>query len=82
MGYTIHTTRIAFLALLKAQTFEDGLLAVFRKGGDVDTNGIVAGALLGAKFGIEAIPTEWLTKFRYSSQFQALAEKFYAILPK
>ena len=28
-------------------------------GGDTDTNAAIAGALLGARFGFEAIPKEW-----------------------
>jgi len=33
---------------------------VIRLGGDADTNGAVAGALLGARFGVGGIPSEWL----------------------
>ncbi len=33
--------------------------AVIEAGGDTDTNGAVAGALLGARFGLGAIPQRW-----------------------
>ncbi len=33
---------------------------MIRLGGDADTNGAVAGALLGARLGVVAIPQEWL----------------------
>ena len=31
-----------------------------RRGGDTDTNGAIAGALLGAVYGLEALPAQWL----------------------
>lgn len=82
MGFTLHTTRLAFLALYYARSYSEGLLSVFRKGGDVDTNGIVAGSLLGAKYGLDGIPSEWLKEFRFTSEIMDIAEKFYAIIPK
>lgn len=33
---------------------------MIRLGGDADTNGTVAGALLGARLGVGGIPSEWL----------------------
>lgn len=36
--------------------FYSGLKTVIEQGGDVDTNGAVAGALLGLKFGLNSIP--------------------------
>ena len=59
-GWTVYTTRLALLAMLDARTFRSGLEAVIWLGGDADTNGAVAGALLGARFGAESIPRKWL----------------------
>lgn len=59
-GWTVYTTRLALLALLEATDFRSGLEDVTRLAGDADTNGAVAGALLGARFGAGEIPTEWL----------------------
>jgi ADP-ribosylglycohydrolase len=58
-GYTIVTTQIAFAALASGTPFEDALIEVVNKGGDADTNGAVAGALLGARDGYRAIPARW-----------------------
>jgi len=33
---------------------------VIHQGGDADTNGAVAGALLGAKYSMSAIPVPWI----------------------
>ena len=46
MGYTILTTQVAFVALRQFDGFENALVSVVNKGGDADTNGAVAGALL------------------------------------
>ena len=59
-GWTIYTTRLALLCLLDASDFRASLEGVVRLGGDADTNGAVAGALLGARFGVGSIPRSWL----------------------
>lgn len=63
-GWTVHTTRLALGSLLRATDFRPGLEEVVRLGGDADTNGAVAGALLGARFGDGGIPPEWLRKVK------------------
>jgi ADP-ribosylglycohydrolase/fructose-1,6-bisphosphatase/inositol monophosphatase family enzyme len=50
----------AFYQLLHAPSFEEGLVATVSHGGDTDTNGAIAGALLGAGHGRAAIPPEWV----------------------
>lgn len=59
-GWTVYTTRLALLCLLDATSFREGVEAAVRLGGDADTNGAVAGALLGARFGASKIPSRWL----------------------
>lgn len=56
IGYTYKTLSAGFWALKHALSFEDGLYAILCEGGDADTNGAVAGALLGARFGFSSIP--------------------------
>ncbi|XHF14129.1 ADP-ribosylglycohydrolase family protein [Archangium gephyra] len=51
--------RLAYWEVLHAPSFEAGLVDVINRGGDADVNGAVAGALLGALHGEEAIPSEW-----------------------
>jgi ADP-ribosyl-[dinitrogen reductase] hydrolase len=59
-GHCLHTLRLALWAVRNADSFEDGIDRVIRTGGDTDTNACVAGALLGARFGIDEIPADWL----------------------
>ncbi len=49
---------------LTAGDFRFGVESVVRLGGDADTNGAVAGALLGARFGAASIPAEWVNTLR------------------
>jgi ADP-ribosylglycohydrolase len=49
----------AFYQALHAPSFEEGLVATVGGGGDTDTNGAIAGALLGAIHGAAAIPARW-----------------------
>jgi ADP-ribosyl-[dinitrogen reductase] hydrolase len=58
-GFVRVAFRLAFWELLHAPTFEDALVDVVNRGGDTDTNGAIAGALLGAFHGESAIPHRW-----------------------
>jgi ADP-ribosylglycohydrolase/fructose-1,6-bisphosphatase/inositol monophosphatase family enzyme len=49
----------AFFELLHAPSLEAGVVATVRRGGDTDTNAAIAGALLGAVHGRDAVPAQW-----------------------
>jgi ADP-ribosyl-[dinitrogen reductase] hydrolase len=59
MGFTLFTAGIALQVVGEGLGFEEGLRSVVGLGGDTDTNAAVAGALLGAAHGIDAIPARW-----------------------
>ena len=50
----------AFCHLQRGETVEEALVETVGKGGDTDTNGAIAGALLGAADGLGAIPRRWI----------------------
>lgn len=56
IGYTLKTMSAALWAYNYSPDFYSGLKTVIEQGGDADTNGAVAGALLGLKFGLNTIP--------------------------
>ena len=58
-GYTLVTLRTTLAAWWAAESFEEGLRTIVEAGGDTDTNGAAAGALLGARFGLKSIPPRW-----------------------
>jgi ADP-ribosyl-[dinitrogen reductase] hydrolase len=45
--------------ILPCRQFEDGVVTAIRIGGDTDTVAAIAGALLGARWGMSAIPGRW-----------------------
>ena len=59
LGYTLKAMQVALWCVRRAADFEEALIAVVNAGGDTDTNGAVAGAVLGARFGLDAIPRRW-----------------------
>jgi ADP-ribosylglycohydrolase len=59
MGYTLKAMQVALWCAREATDFEEALVTVVSAGGDTDTNGAVAGAVLGARFGNGAIPSRW-----------------------
>lgn len=69
-GYTLVTLSVALWAYWHASSFEEGLLAVVNAGGDADTNAAVACAILGAKYGYNAIPKEYIDGLLYREQLE------------
>jgi ADP-ribosyl-[dinitrogen reductase] hydrolase len=59
-GWVMIALQNAFYQLLHAQNLEEGIVDTVRRGGDTDTNAAIAGALLGAACGLEAVPAQWL----------------------
>ena len=59
-GFVRVAFRLALWELVHAPSFEAGLVDVVNRGGDADTNGAIAGALLGAYHGFDAIPRGWV----------------------
>lgn len=58
-GWVLIALQNAFYQLLHADGFEQALIATVNAGGDTDTNGCIAGALLGAVHGVAGIPPRW-----------------------
>jgi ADP-ribosyl-[dinitrogen reductase] hydrolase len=54
----------AFYQLLHARSVREGIISTVRFGGDTDTNAAIAGALLGAVYGREAIPKQWINQIQ------------------
>jgi ADP-ribosyl-[dinitrogen reductase] hydrolase len=74
-GYVLDTLRIALWALKGNATFEDVVAAAVNCGGDTDTQGAVAGALAGARWGYESIPTRWLEPLQDRERLVTLADR-------
>lgn len=72
-GYVLDSLTLAIAAVLDPRCFEDVLVDVVRLGSDSDTNGAIAGGLLGARDGIEKIPERWLKKLQFRREFEQVA---------
>jgi ADP-ribosyl-[dinitrogen reductase] hydrolase len=59
MGWVRIALQNAFYYLLHEAALEEGVIATVMHGGDTDTNAAIAGALLGAVYGVDAIPSQW-----------------------
>jgi ADP-ribosylglycohydrolase len=61
-GWVIIAFQNALWQLLNAPSLEEGVVDTVMRGGDTDTNAAIAGALLGAAYGRNAIPKQWIEK--------------------
>jgi ADP-ribosylglycohydrolase len=59
-GWVLIAFQNALWQLLHAPSFEEGVVDTVMRGGDTDTNAAICGALLGAVYGLEAIPVQWV----------------------
>lgn len=76
-GSVVLSLRIALWASLTATSLMDGMLKVARVGGDTDTYGSIAGGILGAHYGYEAIPEEWRNVLYGEKKIRTLVKKVY-----
>jgi ADP-ribosylglycohydrolase len=80
IGYTLKAMGSALWALKNATSFEDGLSRVIHEGGDADSNGAVAGAVLGAFFGYPEIPRRLVLHLRNKKKIESRVEKLIQLL--
>jgi ADP-ribosyl-[dinitrogen reductase] hydrolase len=78
MGYTLKAMQVALVAARWKGSFEDFLVQVMTRAGDTDTNGAVAGAVLGCKLRAEAIPKHWLSAAPGTDRLQEIADQLLA----
>jgi ADP-ribosylglycohydrolase len=73
-GHVIESLSLAVAALFDPRPLEDILVDVVRFGRDTDTNGAIAGGLLGARDGVDAIPARWREKLQFGEEFVQVAD--------
>lgn len=75
IGHTLLAMQAGLWATATPLGFEDALTDIVASGGDADTNGAVAGAALGARYGMSAIPDRWLDRIPQREYLAALADR-------
>ncbi|XP_062503400.1 ADP-ribosylarginine hydrolase Tri1-like isoform X2 [Corticium candelabrum] len=60
IGYTLKPLGAAYAALRLQSDFKTIISDLVMRGGDADTNAVVAGAVLGCKLGYSCLPSDWL----------------------
>ncbi len=79
MGYTLKAMAAGVWCVYHATSFEEGLQAIVNEGGDADTNGAVAGSLLGAKYGYDAIPPRYIEGLMRKDVLWQIIERYLKI---
>ena len=59
----------------KAKVFEELMVKLIMEGGDADTNGAAAGALLGAYLGYANLPSHWKLGLAHNEWLMAKTER-------
>lgn len=77
MGYTLKAMQVALWCMAQSGGFEQTVVAVVNEGGDTDTNGAVAGAVMGARHGASSIPSRWLDNIAGIPQLTDLADRLF-----
>lgn len=75
MGYTFKGLGTAFATLRNTTDFERAMIKITLCGGDADTNGAIAGALLGAAVGYRALPKKWLAALPHYEWLRSRSDK-------
>jgi len=60
-GFVLIAFQNALWQLLHAPNLEEGIVDTVMRGGDTDTNAAICGALLGAVYGLDDFPLQWVT---------------------
>ena len=74
-GHTVLTMQAGLWAATTPLNFEEALVALVNSGGDTDTNGALAGAVLGARYGASAIPLRWTSHVTQRERLADLADR-------
>ena len=74
-GFVLDTLGASFWAIAHRESAEEAIVTAVSMGDDTDTTGAVTGALVGAHYGVGAIPSRWLDVLEPRDELVALAGK-------
>ncbi len=79
IGHTLLAMQFGLWAATTPLSLEDALVASVGAGGDTDTNGAVAGAVLGARYGASAAPERWQDVMPQRQRISGLADSLLSL---
>ena len=78
-GAALTALAVGLVAAYNADTFDEGVAWAVGLGGDAPANAAVTGAMLGARFGAQAIPQPSLAALERRAEIEALTERLIAL---
>lgn len=78
-GFVLDTLQAAMWCFMNTDSFEDAVVSAVNLGGDTDTVGAVCGALAGAWYGLERIPSRWQQPLKGREEIIELATGVYRL---
>ncbi|KAF2754515.1 ADP-ribosylglycohydrolase [Pseudovirgaria hyperparasitica] len=72
-GFVLESLTLAIAAVLDDRPFKEVICDIVMLGADSDTNAAIAGGLLGARDGIDAIPKDWRDVLQFGEEFTSIA---------
>jgi ADP-ribosyl-[dinitrogen reductase] hydrolase len=78
-GSALASLAAGLVVVFNADSFEEGVGWAVSLPGDRSANGAVAGALLGARLGVNAIPADWLAALPRRAELEGLAERLQSV---
>jgi ADP-ribosyl-[dinitrogen reductase] hydrolase len=72
-GYVVESLEAALWAFYSTESFESAVLEAANLGDDADTTAAICGQIAGAYYGVDSIPSHWLTRLYRADDMSELA---------
>jgi len=72
-GYCVESLEAALWCFFHTDSFEAAVLRAVNLGDDADTTGAIVGQIAGAYYGVDAIPSHWLTRLALRDDIAQMA---------
>jgi ADP-ribosyl-[dinitrogen reductase] hydrolase len=76
-GYCVASLEAALWCFQHTDSFAEAVLQAANLGDDADTTAAIVGQLAGAHYGVQAIPSDWLSKLHIGEEIAATAQQLF-----
>ncbi|WP_132259674.1 ADP-ribosylglycohydrolase family protein [Paucimonas lemoignei] len=76
-GYCMESLEAALWCFYHTDSLEEAVLRAVNLGDDADTTGAIVGQIAGAYYGVEAIPSRWLSTLAMRDDIELMADSLY-----